>query len=134
MIAEPICQRLDEQPVGRAEIELDGLTGMKRFRVAGIVLSWLSFPRGQPPRLLVLPSATYRAAQPVFEEAAAQPTETRNPNRTVQAALVALALVFFSVPVILTVSGSVMMEGTAIVGYVAMFFGIIFIGAAAYGT
>ena len=116
------------------EIELDGLTGIKRFRVAGIVLCWLSFPRGRAPRLLVLPSATDRAAQPVFEEAAAQPTETRNPNRTVQAALVALALVFFSVPVILTVSGSVMMEGTAIVGYVAMFFGIIFIGAAAYGT
>jgi hypothetical protein len=116
------------------EIELDGLTGVRRFRVAGIVLSWLSFPRGRPPRLLVLPAETDRAARPVFEAAVAQPTEARSPNRTVQAALAALTLAFFSVPVILTVSGSVTAEGAAIVGYVAVFFGIVFIGAAVYGT
>ncbi len=116
------------------EIELDGLTGVKRFCVAGIVLSWLSFPHGQPPRLLVLPSETDRAARPVFKEAAAQPAEARNPNRTVQATLVALTLAFFSVPVILAVSGSVTTEGAAIVGYVAVFFGIVFTGAAVYGT
>lgn len=116
------------------EIELDGLAGVKRLRVAGRVLSWLSFPRGRPPRLLVLPSETDRAARPIFKAAAAQPAETSDPNRTVQAALLALTLAFFSVPVILTVSDSVTTEGTAIVGYVAVLFGIIFTGAAVYGT
>lgn len=116
------------------EIELDGLTGVKRLHVGETTLLWLSFPRGRSPRLVVLPSGTDRAARPVFAAAAAQPTESHDPNRTVQAALVVLAVVFLSVPVILTVSGSVTTEGTAIAGYVAVFFGIVFIGAAAYGT
>jgi hypothetical protein len=116
------------------EIELDGLTGVKRLHVGETTLLWLSFPRGRSPRLLVLPAETDRAARPVFEAAAAQPTEANDPNRTVQATLVALAVVFLGVPAILVVSGSVTTEGVAIVGYVAAFFGILFVGAAAYGT
>jgi hypothetical protein len=119
------------------EIELDGLTDVKRFQIAGLALLWLSFPRGRIPRLLVLPSETERIARPIFAEAAAQPAETHDPNRAVQATLVALALVFFSVPVVLVVSGWTTTDEAAILGYVAVmmgFFGTVFIGAAAYGT
>lgn len=120
---------------GENEIDLDGMVGIKHFRVRGVVLCWLSFPRGRSPQLIVLPSGILRDARTVFDDATVKTVDSRDPNRTVQVALLAFSLLFFAIAFFVLFLGPETADESAVLVYAAVllgFFGVVFAGVAVY--
>ena len=115
------------------ELSLDGLAGVRRFRLGGIVLHWLSFADGTLPRPIVLPATVENAARTVFRGAIAYPTEEREPDRLAQFILVSFALACFagvSGFLFLTTTRNVPFEAVAVVAYGLVPLGLLFLATA----